>query len=400
MPNVSTQILEPKPVAATIHAPSRGSPSPEPSHSVGASAFSSSEHLSATPPGFASWLSSNPTGYQGLEQTPSLADLIASRGSSSSTAWLESERYKIWRPSQPIPESEFPPAQGYIQRDPFVFAWGNPIVSSPATLEKTARAFIAFVEANHLRPLWACVDQDLEKILANEPLGWVTVSCIYEDVMDPEHVIELFHPKHRGKELTHVADELKNHLLHAEKDMVEVYEVKSGDWTDADREAVELGIKEWKSHKHGILEINSLPKLGPWTDEQHRRYWIARWQRKIVGVEILAPTSPTSWQIIKCLTFHHASEGTAEKLIYTALKALCDEQEDWLVKRRRFLPSLNLQKKRPHHIPTLIISPTTGSRCRSGSPLPTTSTQGTMSAAGGSVYSAEHTMPFLEFPVR
>ena len=43
-----------------------------------------------------------------------IADLVATYGSSSTTAWLEFERYKIWRPSIPIPESEFPPMQGYM----------------------------------------------------------------------------------------------------------------------------------------------------------------------------------------------------------------------------------------------------------------------------------------------
>ena len=45
-----------------------------------------------------------------------IADLVANYGSSSTTAWLEFERYKIWRPSVDIPESEFPPVQGYMTR--------------------------------------------------------------------------------------------------------------------------------------------------------------------------------------------------------------------------------------------------------------------------------------------
>ena len=99
------------------------------------------------------------------------------------------------------------------------------------------------------------MDQDLERILANDFFGWVTVSCIYEDVIDPEHDIE------------------------ADREMVEICEVKSGEWTETDREAVEVGIKERKSHKHGI-ELNSM-KFEPWLDEQHRRYWFARRKGKV-----------------------------------------------------------------------------------------------------------------------
>ena len=170
-----------------------------------------------------------------------------------------------------------------VFQDPFVFAWGNPLVSSPTALEKTARAFIAFAEANHLRPLWACVDQDLEKILAHDPFGWATISCIYEDVINPEHVIELLGPEHRSEGPSHGSDELRNHLIQAEREKVEVYEVKRGEWTEADRGAAEVGIREWKSHKHGGKEFDSM-KLDPWLDEQHRRYWIAKWQGKVCAV--------------------------------------------------------------------------------------------------------------------
>ena len=44
-----------------------------------------------------------------------IADLVAHYGSSSATAWLEFERYKIWRPSRPIAESDFLPVQGYMR---------------------------------------------------------------------------------------------------------------------------------------------------------------------------------------------------------------------------------------------------------------------------------------------
>jgi hypothetical protein len=114
MTDLSTRTLEPKPADAASCASSTGSTSHELAHSVGPSAAASSTEHHPTA-GFASWLSSNTTGYQGLDQKP-LADLIAQHGSSSSTAWLDSERYKIWRPCQPIPESDFAPAQGYIKR--------------------------------------------------------------------------------------------------------------------------------------------------------------------------------------------------------------------------------------------------------------------------------------------
>lgn len=47
-----------------------------------------------------------------------IADLIATYGNSSATAWLEFERYHLWQaePGQ-IPESTFAPIQGYMIRN-------------------------------------------------------------------------------------------------------------------------------------------------------------------------------------------------------------------------------------------------------------------------------------------
>jgi hypothetical protein len=46
----------------------------------------------------------------------SIADLVALHGSSSATAWLEFDRYKIWHPSRQIDESDFLPVQGYMRK--------------------------------------------------------------------------------------------------------------------------------------------------------------------------------------------------------------------------------------------------------------------------------------------
>ncbi|KAF9485645.1 hypothetical protein BDN70DRAFT_795507 [Pholiota conissans] len=270
------------------------------------------EHLTA-PPGAAS---SSAALYHSADHEGTLPDLISQYGNSSALAWLDSEKYKIWRPSQPIPDSEFTPAQGYIQKESFIFAWGNPLVSSHAALEKTARAFIAFVESNHMHLVWCCVDQELEAILASDALGWSTMSCIYEDVMDPEHVVEVIdHNEH-----------LKNHLAHAHKDHVEVREVKRGEWDPMARREVETGIREWRAHRHGF-DTDS-PLAQPWLDEEHRRYWLATRGDKVVGFEALACVAPNSWQIVKCISFHHSIPGIAEKLITTALGDLYTEQRE------------------------------------------------------------------------
>lgn len=203
-----------------------------------------------------------------------VADLVAQYGSSSATAWLEFDRYKLWQPTEPVPESSFTPVQGYMEKDPYIFAWGNPLVSDPAALPSVARQFVQFCESQGKRPIWSCVDRDLEEVLGGPEFEWSTVSCIYEDVVDPAHVLDLTSPESKGKEGQKVVKDLKKNLYRADKYNVKVKEVLSNEWTDADKAAVEKGIQEWKENKSGVQIASTT--LQPWLDSQHRRYWLAK----------------------------------------------------------------------------------------------------------------------------
>ena len=179
-----------------------------------------------------------------------IAELIAQYGSSSATSWLEFGRYKIWRPSVPIPQSSFPPVQGYLRSDPFVFAWGNPLVSDPAALEATCAAFIDWARSQKLRPIWLCVDGQMEQVLGAQgsKFGWSTLSCIVEDFLDPRSVVELAHSHGGGSEVK----DFKKNLRRAERANVQVREVQQDEWTDGMKNQVEEGISGWKKSKTGI----------------------------------------------------------------------------------------------------------------------------------------------------
>ncbi len=179
-----------------------------------------------------------------------IAELIAQFGSSSATSWLEFARYKIWRPSVPIPQSSFPPVQGYLRSDPFVFAWGNPIVSDPAALEATCAAFIDWARSQKLRPIWLCVDGQMEQVLGGQgsKFAWSALSCIVEDFLDPRSVVELAHSHGGGSEVK----DFKKNLRRAQRENVRVREVQPSQWTDAMKRQVEEGIANWKQSKTGI----------------------------------------------------------------------------------------------------------------------------------------------------
>lgn len=179
-----------------------------------------------------------------------IAELIAQYGSSSATSWLEFARYKIWRPTVPIPQSSFPPVQGYLRSDPFVFAWGNPLVSDPAALEATAAAFTDWARSQKLRPIWLCVDGQMEQVLGGQgsKLAWSALSCIVEDFLDPRSVVELAHSHGGGSEVK----DFKKNLRRAERENVRVREVQPEQWTDEMKRQVEEGIVNWKKSKTGV----------------------------------------------------------------------------------------------------------------------------------------------------
>jgi hypothetical protein len=179
-----------------------------------------------------------------------IANLIAQYGSSSATSWLELARYKIWRPSVPIPQSSFLPIQGYLRSDPFVFAWGNPVVSDPSALEATCAAFIDWAKSQNLRPIWLCVDGHVEQVLGGQgsKFAWSTLSCVVEDFLDPRSVVELAHSRGGGSEVK----DFKKNLRRAERENVRVREVQPDQWTDAMKRQVEQGIVNWKNSKTGI----------------------------------------------------------------------------------------------------------------------------------------------------
>ncbi|KIY66251.1 hypothetical protein CYLTODRAFT_423595 [Cylindrobasidium torrendii FP15055 ss-10] len=250
-----------------------------------------------------------------------VAVLISKYGNSSATAWLEFERYHLWQADEgQVPESSFPPVQGYMARKKWVFAWGNPLVSDKAALPSTARAFTAWVRSQNLTPVWCCIDAPLEHAMGE--LGWSTVDCIYEDVLHAKHVLQMTSNENKGKEGQHVVKDLKKNLRRAEKAGLTIQEV-TGKWTDKMRDDVNSGIERWKKHRVGP-QIASTTFVA-FTDEPHRRYWLAFHNNNIVGILILTPTGPSSYLIKNCASFPDAPRGTSEALIHRGLEVIDKE---------------------------------------------------------------------------
>ncbi|KAI6145539.1 hypothetical protein BKA82DRAFT_13716 [Pisolithus tinctorius] len=253
-----------------------------------------------------------------------LADIIAKHGHAPATAWLERERYHVWRPSSPQSSAgSFLPIQGYLCADGWVFAWGSPIVPEKKEdeIRRVAIAFVEWVQSHHLRPVYCCVDAELEDILGN--MGWSTVHCINEDVIDAEHVLELTSEDDKGGHGPMVKD-LKKNLRRAARAKIEVVRINREEWTQELREEVEAGIEEWKKNRKGLqLAATS---FDPWLDFENRLYWVAKKGEKLVGILILTPAGD-SYVIKNCVSFPDAPKGTSERLIHDGLQDLDNKRE-------------------------------------------------------------------------
>jgi len=258
------------------------------------------------------------------EEKAHIAELIAEYGSSSNTSWLEFSRYKIWTADRDIAPSSFRPVQGYMRSDPFVFAWGNPLVSDPAALEQTCLAFWKWCKERKLKLVWCCVDEQMEKVLGKgSKFNWATVSCIVEDTLDPKSVVDIANGQANGS--SEVKD-LKKNIRRAEREGVEVREIKWDDWTHEQKKEIETNIAAWKAAKSGIQLAST--SFQPWIDEEHRRYFIAEAEGKIVGILILSAIGGGHYQIKNAVSFPGAPRGTSEFLVYQIMTQLDGEEED------------------------------------------------------------------------
>lgn len=116
-------------------------------------------------------------------------------------------------------------------------------------IRTVAMAFVEWAQSHDLRPVYCCVNAELEDILGD--MGWSTVHCINEDVIDAEHVLELTSEDDKGGHGSMVKD-LKKNLRRAAKANIEVVRINHEEWTQEMRSEIEAGIEEWKSHRKGL----------------------------------------------------------------------------------------------------------------------------------------------------
>ncbi|KAJ9413155.1 aspartyl-tRNA synthetase [Fusarium oxysporum f. sp. lycopersici 4287] len=228
------------------------------------------------------------------DDLPPLEKLIANYGDATNTSWLD-ERFQIWR-------HETGAAVGWVQQQKFAMITGDPLCDRNQ-YQEVIRAFIKHVTVElRLTPIWMLVSFEVQKILASE-LRWRSLSCIEEQRVDND--------KHNSAQVSGLAAKARR----VEREGVKIHEVKLDDDFIA---RADPAIEEWKAARKG-KQVH-LTEVRPWVDQEHRRYFAAGKDGKVVSLVVLAKLAPRhGWQVKWALDFPGAVNGSIEVLISHAL---------------------------------------------------------------------------------
>ncbi|TBU26483.1 aspartyl-tRNA synthetase, cytoplasmic [Dichomitus squalens] len=236
-------------------------------------------------------------------ELPPLENLIAKYGDATNTSWVDPS-WTIWR------DKATGAAVGYIPQNGFAVIFGNPLCEVDQ-IPRVAKAFLAFLQEEHLKPVWCCVDKQTEKYLA-EDLGWGAVIAVAEERINPTETDPAEHDK-----------TVRRKIHRAEREGVKVIEVGQ-EMDPSVKEQLEQRCKEWEANRKGT-QIH-LTGVRPFDDMHHRRYFYAvDKDGKICALVVLAQLAAKhGFQIKWALEFPGAPLGAIEYILAYVIKKLGD----------------------------------------------------------------------------
>lgn len=232
--------------------------------------------------------------------TPELEKLIANYGDASNTSWLD-DRFEIWRHSTGA-------AIGWVPQEKFAMVTGDPLCDQSQYAE-VIRDFIKYLTAERrLTPVWMLVSFEVQKILARE-FHWRTLSCTEEQRVDTD--------RHNLVDANQ-ANGLAAKARRVEREGIKIHEVKP----DADFiSRADPAIQAWKNTRKG-KQVH-LTEVRPWVDPEHRRYFAAEKDGKVLSMVVLHKLAPRhGWQVKWALDFPGATNGAIEVLVGHALTSV------------------------------------------------------------------------------
>ncbi|KZT18358.1 aspartyl-tRNA synthetase cytoplasmic [Neolentinus lepideus HHB14362 ss-1] len=232
-------------------------------------------------------------------ELPPLENLIAKYGDATNTSWVD-PAWTVWR------HDVTGGAVGYIVSEGFAIAFGNPLCERDQ-IPQLVRAYLHFLEANRLKPVWCCIDRETEQYLAQD-LGWSAIIAVAEERLNPTQV----HP--------HDDKNFRRKIHRAERDGVKITEVEHFD--EELRAAVEKRLEDWKGGRKG--EQVHLTGVRPFDDMEHRRYFVAYDKDQTVcAMVVLAQLAAThGFQIKWALEFPGAPNGAIEYILWHVIRRM------------------------------------------------------------------------------
>ncbi|KAG5961519.1 hypothetical protein E4U58_004243 [Claviceps cyperi] len=228
-------------------------------------------------------------------EMPPVEKLIANYGDASNTSWLD-ERFQIWRHASGA-------AIGYVKQDKFAMVTGDPLCDASQYKEVCSAFLKAVISEMKLTPVWMLVSYDVQKILAQQ-MRWRTLSCTEEQRVDANKHQDINGGGPKARRV--------------EREGVKIHEVKP----DADfRKRADEAILSWKVNRKG--KQMHLTEVRPWVDPDHRRYYAAEKDGKVLAMVVLAKLSPKhGWQVKWALDFPQSVNGAIEVLIEYTLSTV------------------------------------------------------------------------------
>ena len=243
-------------------------------------------------------------------QLQPLEKLIANYGDAANTSWLDT-RYHVWR------HAATGAAQGYIVRDNFAIAIGEPLCAK-SQQSQIISAYLKYLREEHkeLKPIWLIVGAAMAEYLGDK-LSWRTLACAAEQRVDPRN-----NPALKDKDLA-------RKIRHAEKEGMKEIDIPTTEPVPEDlRQKIDKRIQDWQRNRKGV-QVH-LTEIRPWIDQEHRRYYYSQTANgTIQALVVLHQLSPQNgYQVKFSLEFPDAPSGTIESLILHSLKAIAAADPD------------------------------------------------------------------------
>lgn len=237
---------------------------------------------------------------------PSLEDLIATYGDAANTVYLDPS-WEVWR------DATSGAACGFKESEGHAISWGRPLCPD-SMLKPVLKRYLEYLrKTRKLKPIFACIDETTEQILAKD-YDWRSLAVAAEERIDPTaHNPESAVSKSNLAKKIHQA---KNNGVKAN--------IADGLPDEKIRAQIDARMEEWRNSREG-KQMHTTSLL-PWDDHPHRRYFYASdKQHKIVALVVLAQLAPQhGWQVKYSLSFPDAPSGSIELLLSTAITQLAE----------------------------------------------------------------------------